>query len=122
MQKKIAVFGKLGDFNLSTDTLDVLEEFTYHLNGHVKQNEVHEVIQLPIEEKTKPNCVERPLENMELVEPTFLPCRSVIAQHIKQAWYIVKLHKSALEAYYMNETPIDYGSKLFEGSKLFTVK
>lgn len=44
MQKKIAVFGKLGDFNLSTDTLDVLEEFTYHLNGHVKQNEVHEVI------------------------------------------------------------------------------
>ena len=52
--KKIVAFGKLGDFNLSTDTLDVLEEFTYHLNGHVKQNEVHEVIQLDIEEKTKP--------------------------------------------------------------------
>ena len=108
--KKIAVFGKLGDFNLSTDTLDVLEEFTYHLNGHVKQNEVHEVIQLDIEEKTKPDCVERPLENMGLVEPTtFPPCRSVLAQHIKRAWYVVKLHKSALEAYYMNETPIDYG-------------
>ena len=60
---------------------------------------------------------------MGLVEPTtFPPCRSVLAQHIKRAWYVVKLHKSALEAYYMNETPIDYGSKLFEGSKRFTVK
>ena len=47
---------------------------------------------------------------MGLVEPTtFPPCRGVLAQHIKRAWYVVKLHKSALEAYYMNETPIDYG-------------
>ena len=75
---------------------DVLEEFTYHFYGHVKQNDVHEVIKLHFEEKTKPNCTERPVGNIKSVEPTTFPaCRSVLTQHMKQAWYIPKLYKSA---------------------------
>ena len=71
-------------------------------------------------EKTKPYCIERHLENNKSVEPTtFLPCRSVLTQHIKRAWYIAKLYKSASEAYSMNElTPTDYGWKLLEVSNL----
>ena len=35
-EKFVDVFTNLVDFLLSTDTLDVLEEFTCHLYGHVK--------------------------------------------------------------------------------------
>ena len=74
-----------------------------HLYYRVKQNDVHEVIKLHFEEKTKPNCIERPLEKIKSVQPTtFLPCRSVLTQHIKRAWYIAKLNKSASEVYPMN--------------------
>ena len=31
--------------------LDVLEEFTCHLHGHVNQNDIHEVVKLYFEEK-----------------------------------------------------------------------
>ena len=107
---------------MNTDTFDVLEEFTCHLYGH-KQNDVHEIIKLHVEEKAKANCFETPLGNIISVEPrTFPPCRTVLTQHIKQAWYIAKLYKSASEVYPINElTSIDYGRKLLEGSNLLTV-
>ena len=54
--KFVDVFTNVGDFSLNIDTLDVYEEFTYHLYGHVKQNDLHEVIKFHFEEKTKPNC------------------------------------------------------------------
>ena len=89
-------------------------ELTCHLYGHVKENDVHEVIKRHLEEKTKPNCIKTALGNIKSVEPTtFPPCRIVLTQHIKWAWYIAKLYKSACEAYPMNElTPIDYDWKL----------
>ena len=34
------------DFPMNTDTLNVFQEFTCHLYGHVKLNDVHEVIKL----------------------------------------------------------------------------
>ena len=61
-QKFVDEFTNLGDFPLNTDTLDVLEKFTYHLQGHVKQNDEHEVIKLHFVEKNKPSCIEWPLE------------------------------------------------------------
>ena len=51
--KRIYAFTEI---SLNIDTLDVYEEFTYHLYGHVKQNDLHEVIKFHFEEKTKPNC------------------------------------------------------------------
>ena len=41
-EKFVDIFISLGDFPLDTDMLDVLEEFTCHLYGHVQQNDVHE--------------------------------------------------------------------------------
>ena len=78
---------------------------------------------LHFEEKNKPNCIERPLGNIKSVEPTtFSLCKSVLIQHIKRAWYIAKLYKSASEAYPMNElTSIDYGQKLLDGLNLLTL-
>ena len=60
-QKLVDVFTNLGDSPLNTDTFDVLEEFTCHLYSHVKQNDIYEVTKLHFEEKTKPNCIEKPL-------------------------------------------------------------
>ena len=59
-----------------------------------------------------------------MVEPTtFPPCGSILTQHVKRAWHIAKLYKSASEAYPMNElTPIDYNWKLLVCSNLLTVK
>ena len=59
-EKFVDTFTNLGDFPLNTDKLDVLEKFTCYLYGHIKQNDVHEVIKLHFEEKTKPNCIEIP--------------------------------------------------------------
>ena len=53
-EKFVDEFTNLGDFPLNTDTLYILETFTYHLQGHVKQNDEHEVIKLPFVEKNDP--------------------------------------------------------------------
>ena len=99
-QKFVDVFTNLIDFPLNTDTFDVLQQFTCHLYGHAKQNDISEVIKLHFEGKTKPNCTERPLGNIKSVEQTSL----------------------SYEAYPMDElTPIYYGWKLLEGSNLLTV-
>lgn len=126
MQKNkqfVDVFTNLEHFPLSTDTFYVLEEFTCPLCGHIQQNDVHEVIKLHFEKKTKLKCNERPLGNIKSVETTtFPPFRSVLTQDIKRAWYIAKLYKPASETCPMNElTRIDYGWKLLEVSNLLIV-
>ena len=40
-KKFVDVFTNLADFPMNTDRLDILEEFTCHLYGHVKQNDIH---------------------------------------------------------------------------------
>ena len=57
-EKFVNVFTNLGDFLLNTDPLDVLGEFISHLYGHVRQNDVNEVVILHFQEKTKPNSVD----------------------------------------------------------------
>ena len=61
-KKFVGVFTNPGDFTLNTDTFDVLEEFTCYLLGHLKQNDLHDVIKLHFEEKTKHNCIQKHLE------------------------------------------------------------
>ena len=41
-EKFVDAFTNLGDFQYASDTLGVLEKFTCHLYGHVKQNDEHE--------------------------------------------------------------------------------
>ena len=68
------------------------------------------------EDKTKPRANQRPLECIKSVDPIkFPPCKKVVEQQIRRAWYVSKLYKTATEAYPVNEfTPIDFGWKLSE--------
>ena len=50
-EKLFDVFISLRYFPLITDMLKVLEEFTCHLNGHEKQNDINKVIKLHFEVK-----------------------------------------------------------------------
>ena len=50
-KKIFDIFKSLEDFPLNTGVLDVFEEFACHLYDHVKQSDVHEVINLHFEEK-----------------------------------------------------------------------
>ena len=55
------VFTNLGDFPLNTDMLNVLmEEFTCHLYGHVKQNDIHEVIKCHFEQNLNLTALKNP--------------------------------------------------------------
>ena len=66
------------------------------------------------EAKSKPKGTKRPLDGIKSIDPsTFPPCKKVLEQQIKRAWYIAKLYKTATHQYPCEEyTPIDYGWKL----------
>ena len=66
------------------------------------------------EERSKPKSTERSFECIKSLDPNkFAPCRAVLKQHIKMAWFITKLYKTAYMAYPVSDyTPIDYGWKL----------
>ena len=45
----------------------------------------------------------------------FSPCRAVLERHIKRAWFIAKLPKTAFLAYSVSEnSPLDYGWRVSE--------
>ena len=57
------------------------------------------------------------------IDPTkFPPCKKVLEEQIKRAWYIANVYKSAGEAYPAFEyTPIDCGWKLSESSEYLEI-
>ena len=61
---------------------------------------------------------------MYAIDPTkFPPCKKVLEQQIKRAWYIVKLYKSACDAYPTFEfTPIVFGWKPSKCSECLEMK
>ena len=67
--------------------------------------------------KCKPKHTKSTLDSIKSVEPSlFLPCRQVLLQQIKRAWYIAKLYKNATEEDPAHSiTPLDYGWQLSEG-------
>ena len=67
------------------------------------------------EERLKPKSAEGPLDYIKSLDPNkFPPCRAVPKQHIKKAWLITKLYKTAYMAYPVSDYTllIDYGWKL----------
>ena len=66
------------------------------------------------EERSKLKSTERPVECIKSLDPNkFAPCRAILKQRIKMAWFITKLYKTAYMAYPVSDyTPIDYGWKL----------
>ena len=66
------------------------------------------------EERSKPKSAERPLDCIKSLDPNnFPPCRAVLQQHIKKAWFITKLYKTAYMACQVSDyTPLDYDREL----------
>ena len=62
----------------------------------------------------KPKKSEKPLDSIKSVDPkSFPPCRRVLIEQIKRAWFVAKLYKMATQAYPAEAfAEIDYGWKL----------
>ena len=66
------------------------------------------------EAKSKPKNSLKPLGSIKPIDLTsFPPCRKVLDLHMKRAWYIARLYKTAITANPCYEyTPIDFGWRL----------
>ena len=73
------------------------------------------------EEKSKPAISSRPLGNIKSIDRTmFLPCRVILEQQTKRAWFIAHLCKTTVVTYSaINYTPIDFGWELDENNEWF---
>ena len=76
------------------------------------------------EEKSKPTISSRPLENLKSIDPTmFPPCKVILEQQTKRAWFITHLYKTVVETYpAFNHTPINFGWELDKNHEYLQVK
>ena len=73
--KFVNVFMALGDLPLANEIINIIEEFNCHLYAYTKQTNIHEVIKIHFENKTKPKSSKKPLNCIKGIEPTtFPPC------------------------------------------------
>ena len=91
-----------------------IKEYVCSVYDFKCDSNINEVISKMFDGRSKPKSAERPLDSVRSLDPNkFSPCRYVIKQHIKRAWSITKLYKTAYMAYPVSDyTPIDYGWKL----------
>ena len=82
-----------------------------------KLSDINEARSSYFELKCKPKATKRPLDSIKSVEPSlFPPCKKVLIQQIKRAWYVAKLYKNATEEDPTHPlTPLDYGWELSDG-------
>ena len=99
---------------MSHEVFSTIEEYVCSVDGFKCDKNVNEVIKKMFEERSKPKSTERPLDSIKSLDLNKLPpCRAVLKQRIKGAWFITKLYKTAYMAYPVYDyTPIDYGWKL----------
>ena len=80
-ERFINAFKCLGEMPLTSDVIEIIEEYTSHLYGYTKQVDNHEVIKTNFESKTKPKPSKKHLGSIKSIEPTtFPPCRDVLIQ------------------------------------------
>ena len=107
----------LGEEVVSDEMYAIIEEFVCHIYGYKKQTDINMVRSLMFEAKTKPRILtQRPLDGLKSIDPTlFPPCKRELEQHIRRAWFIARLYKTATEQYPCFEySPIDFGWKMSE--------
>ena len=77
-----------------------------------RQTDMNEVRHIMFEAKSKPKNSLKPLDSIKSIDP-FPPCRKVLDLHMKRAWYIARLYKTAITAYPCYEyTSIDFGWRI----------
>ena len=69
-ERFINAFKCLGEMLLTSDAIEMIEEYTCHLYGYTKQANIHEVIKTYFESKTKPKPNNKPLECIKSIGPT----------------------------------------------------
>ena len=118
------VFSKFGEENLTEDIVNCVEAFVCTMFNYSKLKNVNEARYAYFEEKCKPKVSSRPMDCIKAVDPSmFPPCKPVLLQQIKRAWFIARLYKNATEAEPLcNYTPLDYGWELSKEKTKIQVK
>ena len=109
--KFVKVFGSLGSIPLEQQMFEEIERYVCIMYGFIRTCKNNDVIKSMFEEKSKPTISSCPLENIKSIDPTmFPPCKVLLEQQTKRAWFIAHLYKRAVETYpAINHTPIDFG-------------
>ena len=95
-EKFANAFSKLGEGEMSHEVFLTIEEYVCSVYGFKCDHNINEIIRKMFEERSKPKFAERTLDCIKSLYPNkFPPCRAVLKQHIKRAWFITKLYKTA---------------------------
>ena len=113
-------FAKLGYEDLTNEVMETIEKFICCLFGYTKLSDINQARCRHFETKCKPKSASKPMDYIKSVEPTlFPPCKAVIIEQTKRAWYVPRFHKGAYR--YdptFGFTPIDFGWQLNNGNKI----
>ena len=117
-------FKDLGEKEIDDLTVNIIEEFVCHMYDYKKQTSIHQVLPIVFGAKCKPKQKGQPLDSIKNIDPkTFPPCRRVLLEQIKRAWYISRLYKTATTAYPAEQqAEIDYGWKLSDDNEFLDIK
>ena len=113
-------FATLGYEDLMNEVMETIEKFICCLFGYTKLSDINQARCRHFETKCKPKSASKPLDCIKSGEPTlFPPCKAVIIEQTKCAWYVSRLYKRA----YKDDptfgfTPIDFGWQLNNGDKI----
>ena len=89
-------FSNFGDMDLSGNDMRVAEHFICCLYGYPKLHDVNRARCAYFESKCKPKSLSKPLDYLKSVEPSmFPPCRPVVTEQIKRAWFVSRLYNWA---------------------------
>ena len=81
---------------MSHEVFSTIEEYVCSVYGFTCGSNVNEVIRKMFEGRSKPKSAEQSLDCIKSSDPKkFRTCRAVLQQHIKMAWFITKLYKTA---------------------------
>ena len=97
--KFVKVFSSLGSIPLEQQILEEIERYVCIMYWFKRTCKINDVIKSMSEEKSKPTISSLPLENIKFIDPTmFPPCKVIVEQQTKRAWFIAHVYKTAVEA------------------------
>ena len=80
----------------TNEVMETIEKFMCCLFGYTKLSDINQARCRNFEKKCKPKSASKPLDYIKSVEPTlFPPCKDVVIEQTKRAWYVSRLYKRA---------------------------
>ena len=91
-QKFVDAFPQLEEPSTTDEMINAIEEFTCLMYGHKNCVDINKAGYLHFCTKYKPSLNAKPLDAIKSIEPSlFPPCKVVLIEQIKRAFYICKL-------------------------------